>query len=56
MQRRDILRNEIIRLQNEFGIKLYSSKKLNSIDECRNAIYSIAREYVRLENEEEGEK
>ena len=55
MDRRDILRKEVIDLENKTGIKRVI-KKLNSVSDCRIAIKQIHEEFFRRKEINEKEK
>lgn len=46
--RRDILKSEITELQLRLGIKVITTRNLNSIEDCRKALVEIAKHYASI--------
>lgn len=52
MNRKDILKNELSILQRELGVHFVTTRKLTSIDDCREAMITI----VKCFNKRDGDK
>lgn len=46
--RRDILKSEITELQLRLGIKVITTRNLNSIEDCRKALVEITKHYASI--------
>lgn len=52
MNRKDILKNELSILQRELGVHFVTTRKLTSVDDCREAMVTI----VKCFNKKDGDK